>query len=327
MIPHPGIPADSKPLGQSHWPRVTVIVPVYNQAAYVGEALDSVAGTGYPALEILVINDASRDESSAVILDWIHKNPEYDVVFLNHEHNIGLTKSLNEAIRIARGEYVCLLAGDDALLPNGIADRVRYLLENPSKLAVFADCQVMGPDGTQLHESGIEDLYRNKGMRKKTLAIEPLLPSCIVFHWAVPGPVFMCRTDAYTVVGPYDESLLAEDWDMYLRLAATGRLGFLSRPVARYRIHPTNTFATRQQRIAADLYQTAKKNAPLFRGVSGLRLLTYVKGYEATHGPTALSRFVSFLLYNFYFYASRLLYRVWRKLIILRGRPAPSAGP
>jgi glycosyltransferase involved in cell wall biosynthesis len=312
---------------QTGWPRVTVIVPVYNHAAYAEEALDSVVNTHYPELEIIVINDASKDGSGAVIADWMRRNPDQNVVFLNHEHNLGLTKSLNEAVRIARGDYVCLLAGDDALLPGGIADRVRYLLDHPHKLAVFADCHVMDQDGAPLYESGIEDLYPRHGMRKSILAFDELIPASIAFHWAVPGPVFLCRAEAFKIVGPYDETLVAEDWDMYLRLAAGGRLGFLPRCVARYRVHAANLCATRNDRISLDLYRTAKKNVALFRGASALRLVTIAKHYEYLKAPTPLSKCVAYLAYGYYYHASRFWYRVQRKLIKLRRPPAGAPCP
>jgi glycosyltransferase involved in cell wall biosynthesis len=311
---------DAKSPAHSAWPRVTVIVPVYNQAQFVEETLDSVVGTGYPELEIVIVNDASRDGSAEVIANWVRRSPDQQVVFINHERNLGVTKTLNEAIRAARGEYICLLAGDDVLLPNGIADRVRYLREHPRKLAVFADCHVVDRDGTLLHESGIEGLYAAKGMRKEALAIDELMFMNIVFHWAVPGPVFMCRAEAFDVVGPYDESLLMEDWDMYLRLAAVGKLGFVPSYVARYRVHSASMCTTRNERLTQDWFKAARKHAALLRGAGRLRLLAHVKWHDCLHATTPLSKFLAGSLSRAYYRASDYMYRFQRKMARRRGR-------
>src|SRR5260370_23620414 len=101
------------------WPSVSVVVPVYNQASYVKESLDSVVQTRYPDLEIIVVNDASTDHSAAVVADWIKRNPRVEAQFLDHPCNFGGTKTLNDGIRVARGEYVLVLVGDALLLANG----------------------------------------------------------------------------------------------------------------------------------------------------------------------------------------------------------------
>src|SRR5262245_23120010 len=239
-------------------PLVSVLVPLYNQAQYVRECLDSVAQCDYSEIEIIVIDDGSTDGSREVVQSWRRDNTERFVKYIRHTGNQGICRSLNDGIRAADGEFIALLASDDMLLPNGILDRVEYLLGHTEKLAVFADCHVIRSDGSLHVESGIEDLYPYRGMRKKNLESDSSIAENVICHWGVPGPVFMCRAKAYQIVGSYDESLLVEDWDMYLRIAATGRLGFLPAYVAKYRVHSANMCSTRQKRIALDLYRTAK---------------------------------------------------------------------
>jgi glycosyltransferase involved in cell wall biosynthesis len=292
------------------WPRVSVVVAVYNQAAYVKESLDSVVQTRYPDLEIIVINDASTDHSAVVVAEWIKSNPGVEVQFLDHPCNFGVTKTLNDGIRVARGEYVCVLAGDDLLLPNGITDRVSYLLDHPEKLAVFADCHVIAHDGTPLYESGIEGLYAKAGMRKAALAKDELIAVNVVCHWAVPGPVLLCRAEAFRVVGLYDESLkLCEDWDMYLRLSAAGKLGFLPRYVAQYRVHSKSLYSSRPAEVDADNYRAAKKNALLFREELAQHLLAHVRRCEAPPPPRSVLKSLARLVNRALFRVPGHLYR------------------
>jgi hypothetical protein len=214
------------------------------------------------------------------------------------------------------------------MLANGITDRVHYLLENQEKLAVFADCHVIAPDGSQLYESGIEGLYSHQGMRKNALANEELIADYIVRHWAVPGPVFMCRKEAYSVVGLYDESLaLAEDWDMYLRLAAVRKLGFLPRYVANYRVHPTNACSTKKEQLLADAYRTAKKHVGRFRGANAEYLRSCVQEYESQHPPKPLWKVIAHRIDGTFFGLPRYLYHCCRKLV--NGKPpvTPNLSP
>lgn len=256
------------------WPLVTVIVPSYRHARYVSGCLDSITATEYSNLEIVIINDASPDNDDEAIRAWLARHPGARVRYILHEQNQGLTKTLNEAIDVASGEYISLLAADDLMLPNGIHDRVQYLLGHPHKLAVFADCHVIDSEGNQVYQSGIEGLFERVGMRKTYLCQDYLIKYEVVFKWAVPGPVFLCHKGLFDVVGKYDETLMVEDWDMYLRAVAAGRLGFLDDYVAQYRLHDDNTVHHHKTRMTKDQEKVRAKNLHLFSGLCRWRLQT-----------------------------------------------------
>jgi len=267
-------------------PLVTVAVPVYNHAPYIEQCLDSILASSHTELELIIIDDASPDDSAAVVGAWLDKQSRPNLTFVQHRQNCGVVSTLNEAARLARGEFFCPLASDDLMLPDGIRDRVAYLVQHPEKLAVFADCRVIDETGSPLHQSAIEGLFAEAGMRKSLLAWDDLIPYQIVFSWAVAGPVFMCRRQMWEIVGPYDEQLWVEDWDMYLRLAARGALGFVDATVAKYRVHGQSMTGGSRQRTLEVIAQTARKHAAQFRGIQRLRLLaTYY------HHRGAKSRF------------------------------------
>src|SRR5581483_729516 len=168
--------------------------------------------------------------------------------------------------------------------------RVRYLAQHPDKLAVFADCEVIDEHGTMLFESGIEGLYSGIGLKKRRLLCERSIASNLVFHWAVPGPVFMCRSEAYRVVGPYDERLKIEDWDMYLRLAAIGRLGFLDDYVARYRWFSGNASHFLGTRKQLDQAMVARKHIRHLGPINGMRLSAMYLNYLALTGRSPIAK-------------------------------------
>ena len=303
----------------THHPDVTVVVVVFNHERYVEECLDSLVHTGFGALEILIIDDASSDASDTVIRNWMQHHPDQNTVYVNHPQNMGLTNTLNEAIGIAKGQYLCFISGDDVMMPNGIVDRQRYLMRHPDKLAVFADCHVIDEGGDQLFLSGIEQLYPKQGMKKEELRIDSLVPSCVVFHWAVPGPVFMSRAETFQIVGPYDEQFAVEDWDMYLRIAALGKLGFCDEYVSKYRLHDQNVVRTRKPLLGRDIAQIARKNAPRYRAIDAVRLRGIYASWKYREAKQVLAKVFYFFLTGFLLVVTGWAHR-GRKYFLARRR-------
>lgn len=256
-------------------PPVSVLVAVYNHAPFVRECLDSIVAAEYPNFELIITNDASPDGSDEVIRTWLSQHPDLDVSYVLHEENLGITRSLNEAVRRAKHPLLCMFAGDDVMLRGSITERVRYLEAHPDKLAVFADSHVIDEAGRRIFESGIEDFRPEIGMRKPNLHHDNLLLCSIVFNFMVPGPVFMCKRALFEVVGFYDEELLVEDWDMYIRAALAGKLGFLDRFVADYRIHSASMMRQHKQsnRLLPSILKTIEKNLPRASGLVKMRLI------------------------------------------------------
>jgi glycosyltransferase involved in cell wall biosynthesis len=255
-------------------PLVSVLVPLYNHARYIKRCLDSVLEDGYPRVEILIIDDGSKDESATLTRQW-HKGVDalrIERFEFESRPNKGLIPTLNQLVSKACGEYVVLLASDDYLLPGGITARMEYLRMHPHKIAVFGDCIVVDDGGTKTHDSGIVDLY---GGHIKCLMTDDLLALELIFNWCVPGPGFMARRELYERIGLYDESLTVEDWDMYLRIAAQGLLGFIPGPVAAYRYHGGNSVLSIDMRTSQldSLMRTAWKNSSAFKGLLRFGLL------------------------------------------------------
>jgi glycosyltransferase involved in cell wall biosynthesis len=255
-------------------PLVSILIPLYNHARYIEVCLDSIRNDPWPAKEVLIVDDGSTDESVQVAQDWYDRHPDSGLVRfeLKSRPNKGLTPTINELTRMAAGDYLVLLASDDFLLPGGIGSRVEYLRSHPDKLAVFSDCLVVDDNGKVLHESGIRDLH---GGRLHVLENPELMDLELIFNWCVPGPVFMAHRELYRQLGGYDENLVVEDWDMYLRICARGLLGFVPGPVAAYRYHGGNTICSGEKCIALDKchIRSAWRQAWSFSGLRRYGLL------------------------------------------------------
>jgi hypothetical protein len=108
-------------------PRVSLLLSLYNYEGLVGNALDSVATSRFRSLEIVVVDDASRDSSLNRVRNWIRKHPEVPVLLIRHRWNRGLPVARNSALDHARGEFVLPLDADNELYPPGIASLVDAL--------------------------------------------------------------------------------------------------------------------------------------------------------------------------------------------------------
>jgi glycosyltransferase involved in cell wall biosynthesis len=225
-------------------PLVSILIPAYNHEAFVERCLDSVLEDGYPAKEIVIIDDGSTDKTSERILAWIDRHGhEISIEFAQREHK-GITATLNELAARAHGEFYRLGASDDYLLPGGLDAQMAYLLAHPHKGAVIGDSIVVDRDGHRLHASGMTELHHAD---KRQYATDQGIRRAVITHWAVGGPVTLLRRTALETVARWTEGLRIDDWDLFLRLAAHDALGFIDVPVCAYRLHGANFSKTRHR--------------------------------------------------------------------------------
>jgi glycosyltransferase involved in cell wall biosynthesis len=255
-------------------PLVSVLIPAYNHEKYIEACLESVLLEGYPNLEVLIVDDGSKDQTHQIALNWCasHKDSfQHCEVF--HQENHGLVVTLNRLVRMSHGEFVTLLASDDALIPGGIAVRLTVLQKRHDWMAVFADAEGMNADGQTTHNSVLSELYL---ANRRALSDDRLRSIELILRWSVPGPVFLARRSCYEPehIGLYDDSLAFEDRDFYLRLLSKRALGFLDAVVARYRMHETNL--TR----AVDLDQSQLVKGEREMQDSAFRNLSRFRGFE-----------------------------------------------
>ena len=217
-------------------PLVSILISCYNHAHFVAETLDSVKADTYPNKEIVIIDDGSKDNSVQVIENWIKENPGEKVTF-SHRPNKGFCASLNELLDIAIGKYIVLVASDDLLVNNTIAERVDFL-QKSEKLVIFSDAEVINEKGDKIHNSMLFDYH--KADKNKILDDEGLLDH-IAFNFFIGGAVVMMDKKIFSLIGKYQEDLKAEDLYFYLYTASIKRLAFYDRKVSKYRIHATNT--------------------------------------------------------------------------------------
>jgi glycosyltransferase involved in cell wall biosynthesis len=187
-------------------PTVSIIIPAYNNATYLTEAIQSVLDQTYPHFELIVVNDASPDHTSKVVRQF--NDPR--IRYLIHEQNRGLSAARNTGIRASRGELVALLDGDDLFHPRKLREHVDFLEKHP-EIGVSYNSRF------ELDHSArtIRELWRPP----LTVALRDL-----IFIYPFSPSDMVLRRDWAFKVNLFDEShtYVGEDLDLYCRLAMAG---------------------------------------------------------------------------------------------------------
>jgi glycosyltransferase involved in cell wall biosynthesis len=201
---------------------VSVVIPCYNQARFLGQAIESVLVQTYPRSEIVVVDDGSTDRTVEVARS-------YDAVRCVSRPNQGQGAARNEGLGHISGEFVVFLDSDDRLLPYAFEVGLRCLAEHPEAAFAAGRCVALGVDGIQRRTRQDPVVERNHYLR--LLANNYIwMPGSVTFRTAIVRQVGGFKT---TVSG-------AEDYDLYLRIARDHRIWCHDQVIAEYRQHNTS---------------------------------------------------------------------------------------
>jgi len=190
-------------------PLVSVICLCYNHSKYVVEAINSVLEQTYPNVELLVIDDASTDNSKAVIREHI-KSFEH-IKFIELDKNVGNCTAFNIGWRASSGAYVIDLAADDVLLPERISVGIEYFLKLGSDYGVhFTDARLIDKSGNKVGEHLTSGYFDEK-------VPEGFIFNSILQKYFINPASMMYSVALLNYLGGYDESLANEDFDLWVR--------------------------------------------------------------------------------------------------------------
>lgn len=210
-------------------PLVSVLVPARDAERFVAEALESALAQPRVELELLVLDDGSRDGTAAVAQSFAASDARLRV--LRFARPRGVVAARNALLACARGRHVAFLDADDAYLPGALAEQVDVLERSPDVVLVHGGAEIVGQDGRALppwrrpfSEDVVEDGAAAFG--------ELLLANEVVMSTAVARRADVLAAGGFVSVGPS-----SSDWDLWLRLATRGAVAYRAAPVARYRQH------------------------------------------------------------------------------------------
>lgn len=194
--------------------RISVVIPVFDRRELVGRAIRSVFDQTLSPLEVIVVDDASRDDSAGLIRKQF---PE--VCVLENDRNRGVSFSRNRGIRHARGDWVAFLDSDDEWLPEKLWRQAALLDSEPDAPLVHGD-EIWIRNGVRVNP-------KRKHAKHGGWIFERCLPLCVISPSAA-----IIRRDLLNEIGGFDEFLpVCEDYDLWLRICARFPVAFATEPL------------------------------------------------------------------------------------------------
>ena len=220
---------------------VSVIIPNYNHARYVADAIRSVLSQTYRCYEIIVVDDGSTDDSRAVVARF------GDRVTYIYQPNAGLSAARNTGIRASSGSLIGVLDADDLYEPDYLEVLVAALREHPDAGGVHCGYRFVDHENRPLPQ-----------VEARAIDPEALHGALLDGNFLVPESILL-RRSVYEDVGPFDETLRAcEDWDVWLRASSRHRVVHSPRLLTRHRVLPGSMSTDPERMLTSRLAVLAK---------------------------------------------------------------------
>jgi glycosyltransferase involved in cell wall biosynthesis len=236
-------------------PRVSVVIPAYNAAATIGQALESVFRQSLQDIEVIVVNDGSTDGTPRVLAGYGER-----IRVLTKVNEGKPAAARNLAVREARGELVAFLDADDWWRDDKLERQVAVFDKRPDVGLVYTADATVDADG-------------------KTVSVNPCPPGArghiyelLSIHNVMVGSSVMVRRQAILQAGGFDETLTSiENWDLWIRIAREWAVECIDEPLTLYRVHPGNRSSNVELRRQNVFRVLAKHHDPCDRSPAARR--------------------------------------------------------
>lgn len=284
-------------------PLVSVVIPCYNHAQYVQESIQSVIDQDYNNIELIIIDDGSKDNSVVKIQEMISAcEARFNRFAFRHRPNKGLSATLNEALEWCEGKYFSALASDDIKFSTKISILVARL-ENADEIyaVAFGDAIFIDNNGDEIYKYKISKVNSNKKNRSKQFlkyytfdrgfcykddSLFGSYKSLLAGNY-LPAMSSVIKIKKIREVGGWTNGNTIEDWEMWLKLSKKNKFLYVDESVSYYRLHDTNSSLSMTFELAMD----------------GLMLLENEKEYALKNGYSLVwySSLVNLVISLFFF--------------------------
>lgn len=207
---------------------VSFVVPVYNTQAYLAECIRSILlQEGNYDFEIIMVDDASSDESESVARSFVDSRIKY----IRHEKNQGSDVTINHGFSLAKGDFIARIDSDDRYETWFLKETIPILESNQDVGMVYGQVNLINQQGQCTDEAGTPD-FQNDFKKNQFLDL--------LFSNFIPAPTVIARRQAWQDVLPIPSGLQWSDWYLSLKIARTWKLFFKKMILANYRVHPGN---------------------------------------------------------------------------------------
>jgi alpha-1,3-rhamnosyltransferase len=244
-------------LNQDKTPLVTAVIPVYNHEKYVMESIRSVIDQSYPKIELIVINDGSKDHSHEMVLTLVEEcRKRFSRFEYISRENTGLAATLNQALNMAKGKYFSPLASDDMVLPDKVSCLVEVMESTDDRCAAaIADASFIDKLGQEIFLDSKGNIQPTKSAGTYSTWLEfytkdrdfdyktdfGLYQTLLAANY-IPSLSGLFRTACLKDVRGWTVGNVSEDWETWLKLTKENTVVFVEDKVtALYRIHGQNS--------------------------------------------------------------------------------------
>ncbi len=222
-------------------PKISVLLPVYNGEKYLNEAIESILSQAFTDFEFLIINDGSTDKSEEIIKSY----KDSRIIFVNNHKNKGLILTLNEGLKIAKGNYIARMDQDDISTQNRLKEQNDYLEKNQNITLIGGWAEVIDKNGrTTGYKKPLLDYYE---IKFNLLSHNPLIHSTIFFRKNIAD-----KLGGYNI--KYEH---AEDYELYSEMVKNYKITNLPKFFIKFRIHKDSIGQTLRTKKIQD--ETCKK--------------------------------------------------------------------
>lgn len=236
------------------FPLVSVLIPAYNHENYIQETIESIINQTYPNIELIILDDGSKDKTWEKITELKPKcENRFVKIHFETKQNEGTCMTLNKLLKLSSGEFVYIIASDDLAKPQAIEKEVKILQDNPDYALAVGDNEYVDSMGKQIFRTQKAFTSNIKNAKYKT--VKEFLSSKLKIDFLsddfgsyktlykenyIPNG-YLIRKNIFETIGNFTKNAPLEDFWLMLQISKYKKMKYIDEILFSYRIHDTNT--------------------------------------------------------------------------------------
>ncbi len=236
------------------FPLVSVLIPAYNHENYIQETIESIINQTYPNIELIILDDGSKDKTWEKITELKQKcENRFVKIHFETKQNEGTCITLNKLLKLSSGEFVYIIASDDLTKPQAIEKEVKFLQDNPDYALAVGDNEYVDSMGKQIFRTQKAFTSNIKNAKYKT--VKEFLSSKLKIDFLsddfgsyktlykenyIPNG-YLIRKNIFETIGNFTKNAPLEDFWLMLQISKYKKMKYIDEILFSYRIHDTNT--------------------------------------------------------------------------------------
>ncbi|MBQ4058651.1 MAG: glycosyltransferase [Lachnospiraceae bacterium] len=246
-------------------PLLSVVIPLYNHEKFIAEAIESVLNQTYISLELIIIDDGSKDKSVQIAKKYLND----ERVQLIEQENAGAHMAINRGLEMAKGDYLAILNSDDVYEDNRFEKMITYMEAHKEVGFLCSYITVIDDKGKEL---GVKEGWRNMEPWQiphpelSFKATDDFKKNLLMTNFTSTTSNFLFTRELYQKIGGMRNLRFAHDWDFALRAAEVTQCKIIEEPLMKYRIHSSNTISSNRKWMMFEIVWMWASNLRRFYG-------------------------------------------------------------